>query len=262
VGERGGWHVVLAVLGYLGSFLTGVYTFRMIFRAFLGDPVPEARELEQGHVHHAETPTNPMTGEEEDTDVGFPGPEHHIAERSFEMKVAMGLLALLAIVGGLVQVPGVTHVIDHFLEPAFHDSRYYEDLNPSDTSAWVGLAIGAAIALAGIAVAYLVWVRNPGTADRLRERLTGPHRLFVNKWYFDEIIDTVAVRPAAWVGRFAHQTFERLVIDGLFVGGTLGVVRAGSAAVRAAQSGFLRYYAALLLLGLGAVALYFLLRAS
>ena len=35
-------------------------------------------------------------------------------------------------------------------------------------------------------------------------------------------------------------------------------MRAGSAAVRAAQSGYLRYYAALLLLGLTALGLYFL----
>jgi NADH-quinone oxidoreductase subunit L len=49
-----------------------------------------------------------------------------------------------------------------------------------------------------------------------------------------------------------------VVVDGVFVGGTTGVVRAGSAAVRAVQSGYLRYYAALLLLGLSAVALYFL----
>ena len=43
------------------------------------------------------------------------------------------------------------------------------------------------------------------------------------------------------------------MISGLFVGGTTGAVRAGSAAVRAAQSGYLRYYAALLLLGLTAL---------
>jgi NADH-quinone oxidoreductase subunit L len=43
------------------------------------------------------------------------------------------------------------------------------------------------------------------------------------------------------------------------VGGTTGIVRAGSAAVRAAQSGFLRYYAALLIFGVAAVALYFLI---
>ena len=61
--------------------MTAIYTFRMIFRAFFGEPCPEARELEHGHLHHAEQPTNPVTGEIEDTDVGFPGPDHHIAER-------------------------------------------------------------------------------------------------------------------------------------------------------------------------------------
>ena len=60
-GERGGWHWALYVIGYISAFLTAIYTFRMIFRAFYGDPVPEARELEEGHLHHAEHPTNPAT---------------------------------------------------------------------------------------------------------------------------------------------------------------------------------------------------------
>ena len=37
--DRGDWHVALAVVGYVAAFLTAVYTFRMIFRAFLGEPV-------------------------------------------------------------------------------------------------------------------------------------------------------------------------------------------------------------------------------
>src|SRR5689334_25408596 len=41
-GERGGWHWALYVLGYITAMLTAVYTFRMIFRAFHGEPVPEA----------------------------------------------------------------------------------------------------------------------------------------------------------------------------------------------------------------------------
>ena len=102
---RDDWHIVLGVLGYVGSLLTAIYTFRMIFRAFYGEPCPEARELEHGHLYHAEQPTNPMTGEIEDTDVGFPGPEHHIAEREFPMKLAMGALAVLAIIGGIPQIP-------------------------------------------------------------------------------------------------------------------------------------------------------------
>ena len=66
---------------YLGAFLTAIYTFRMIFRAFHGEMCPEAEELSHGHLYHAPEPTNPATGEVEDTDVGFPGPEHHIAEQ-------------------------------------------------------------------------------------------------------------------------------------------------------------------------------------
>ncbi len=74
MGARGGWHWILYVAGYVGAFLTAIYTWRMIFRAFWGEPVPEAAELEGGHLHHAEVHTNPATGEEEDTEVGFPGP--------------------------------------------------------------------------------------------------------------------------------------------------------------------------------------------
>ena len=62
-GERGGWHWALYGLGYIGALLTAIYTFRMIFRAFHGEPVPEARELEEGHLHHAEAPFNPANGE-------------------------------------------------------------------------------------------------------------------------------------------------------------------------------------------------------
>ena len=58
-GELGGWHWALYVIGYIGAFLTAIYTFRMIFRAFYGDPVPEARELEEGHLHHAAAPDQP-----------------------------------------------------------------------------------------------------------------------------------------------------------------------------------------------------------
>jgi len=261
VGDRGGWHWILYAVGYAGSLLTAIYTFRMIFRAFLGDPVPEARELEQGHVHHAGTPTNPMTGEEEDTDVGFPGPEHHIAERSLPMKVAMGALAVGAVVGGVVQIPHVTEVLHDFLEPTFSESELYE-AHPSGGLTAFGLALGAVVALAGIAIAHRVWVQRPGTADRVRARLSGLHRVLVNRWYFDEAYDAAIVRPAAAVGRFAQQTFERLFVERTLMGGATGIVRAGSSAVRAAQNGFLRYYAALLLLGLAALAFYFLLAAT
>ena len=260
LGEDGGWRWVLYVAGYVGAFLTAVYTWRMIFRAFWGEPVPEARELEEGHLHHAEQPTNPATGEVEDVEVGFPGPGHFIAERSGPMKVAMALLAVLATVGGIVLIPKTTTWLDTFLEPTFADSTVQPAEN--DTLLAVGLALGAVIGLAGIAVAYYVWVLRPGTSAALRARLRPLYELFVHKWYFDELIDALVVRPWGWFGRFGQQTFERVFVSGALVGGTSGIVRAGSAAVRALQSGLLRAYAALLLLGLVGVALYFLLQSA
>ena len=261
---REDWHVVLGVLGFLGSFLTAVYTWRMIFRAFYGPPVEPALELEHGHLYHAPEHTNPATGEVEDTDVGFPGPDHHIAEREWSMKCAMGLLAVGAIVGGFLQIPKVTNVLHTFLEPTFADSRFYETLEPSDGLTWGGLAVGALLALAGIALAHSLWVADHDRrrVTALRTRLSGLHGFFARKWYFDELIDTVVVRPFAMSGRFARDVFERVVINGVFVGGPSGAVRAGSAAVRAVQSGFLRYYAALLLVGVTALGLYFLIAAS
>jgi NADH-quinone oxidoreductase subunit L len=259
--HRGGGFLILGIAGYAGAFLTGIYTFRMIFRAFLGEPCDEARELEHGHLAHAEVPRNPLTGEQEDTDVGFPGPEHHIAERDWPMKGAMAVLALLAVVGGVLQIPGVDASISRFLSPVFADSHLVREA-PSTSSDWLGLVIGAAIATAGITVAYVVWVRVPGTSTKLRERLAPLHTFLVNKWYFDELIDFTVVRPALWLGRFADSVLERVIVSGVLTGGTVAVVRAGSAAVRRVQTGFLRYYAALFVVGVSAVALYFLISSS
>ncbi len=253
VGSRGGWFDALYVLGYAGAFLTAVYTWRMIFRAFFGEPCAEAKELEHGHLAHAEVPTNPANGEVEDTDVGFPGPEHTIAERALPMKVAMTLLAIGATFAGFVQIPHVDHVITNFLQPTFADSKWV-DHEPSNALVNFGLVIGTVIGLSGIALAYRVWVLKPGSAAAWQARLKPVYTLFVNKWYFDEAIDLLVVRPFAAFGRFARGTFERVFVDGTLVGGTTGIVRAGSAAVRAIQTGFLRYYAALLLLGVAAVA--------
>jgi NADH-quinone oxidoreductase subunit L len=260
IGARGGGWWVFYVAGYVGAILTAIYTWRMIFRAFWGEPCPEARELEEGHIHHAEAPFNPANGEIEDTDVGFPGPEHHIAERELPMKAAMGGLAVLAVIGGLLQVPWVDSEVEKFLEPSFADSRLH--LDPSNGLTAFGLVLGTVLGLGGIYIAYQIWVVRPGTSARIQERFAALHRVFVNKWYFDELIDLVVVRPAAWAGRFGQQTFERVVVNGLFVGGTTGIVKAGSAAARALQNGFLRAYAALLVLGLVAVAFYFLIQSS
>jgi NADH-quinone oxidoreductase subunit L len=265
-GERGGWHWGLYALGYIGAFMTAIYTFRMIFRAFYGDPVAEAKELEGGHLHHAPEPTNPgappaepVVGEVEDTDVGFPGPTHAIAERALPMRVAMAILAIGAVGAGLVQIPNVDFVIDDFLKPSFAGSALYE-VHTRDGLLVFGMILGTLLGLSGIAIAWRIWVKQPSIAVAARTRLKPAYTLFVNKWYFDELIDALVVRPMAAAGRFASTTFERVFVDGALVGGASGLVRAGSASVRAVQTGLLRYYAALVVLGVAALGLYFLLQ--
>jgi NADH-quinone oxidoreductase subunit L len=257
---RGGMYEIFTVLGYFGALLTAIYTFRLIFRVLPGRPCPEAQELiDTGHTHHAH-PFNPATGEEEDTDVGFPGAEHHIAEQSWPMRVAMGVLAFLAIFAGVVQIPGIDEVITHFLDPVFEDSPLAE-IVPAVGASWIGLGIGSVISLAGIAIAYWLYILRPGTTAKLIERLRPLHTFLVNKWYFDELIDVLVVRPALAVGRFANRVFERVVVDGI-VSGTEVTVRGAGGVVRVLQNGFVRSYALLLLAGFAGLALYFLISSS
>ncbi|MHB1998561.1 MAG: NADH-quinone oxidoreductase subunit L [Solirubrobacteraceae bacterium] len=259
VGERGGWHWILYGVGYVGAFLTALYTFRMIFRVFHGEPCPEARQLEGGHLHHAEQPFNPANGEIEDTQVGFPGPHHAIAERSWPMKVAMSLLAIGATVAGFLQIPEADSVVEKFLRPSFVGSTLYT-VHTRDSILIAGLIGGTVIGVGGIAICWRIWVQRAGSAAVWQRKLAPLHTLFLNKWYFDEGIDALIVKPAIALGAFARDSFERLVVQDTLVGGTSGVMRAGSALVRSIQTGLLRYYAAMIVLGVAVVGLYLLLQ--
>jgi NADH-quinone oxidoreductase subunit L len=256
-GSRGGMYLIFTVLGYFGAFLTAIYTFRLIFRVLPGKPCPEAQELiDTGHLHHAH-PFNPASGDEEDTGIGFPGAEHHIAEQSPPMRVAMAMLAFLALFGGLIQIPGVDNVVANFLDPVFADSPLAA-IHPSTSWSWIGLGIGSVISLAGIGVAYWLYVVRPEAPAALQRRFSALHTFLYNKWYFDEAIDFLIVRPALVIGRFANRSFERFVVNGL-INGTEDIVGGSGRVVRVVQSGFVRSYALLLLVGFAGLALYFLL---
>jgi NADH-quinone oxidoreductase subunit L len=125
---------------------------------------------------------------------------------------------------------------------------------------WFGLALGTFLGLSGVAIAWRIWVKQPSIAVAARTRFKPAYILFVNKWYFDELIDALVVKPAAAAGLFASTTFERVFVDGALIGGATSLVRAGSASVRAIQTGLLRYYAALVVLGVAALGFYFLLQ--
>ena len=177
------------------------------------------------------------------------------------MKVAMGTLAVLAVIGGAVEIPGLTNTLEHFLEPTFADSRYIHDV-PTDTAEWDGLGVGGIIAVLGIAAAFVVFVRRRGLSLELRDRFSAVHNFLSHKWYFDELFDAMFVRPFATAGSFGRRVIETDFVQGFIVGGTTGIVRAGTSIARAVQTGYLRAYALLLLLGVAGLVLYFLIASS
>jgi NADH-quinone oxidoreductase subunit L len=256
--DRGGGYAVMAVLGYIAAAITAFYAFRMVFRVFFGEPVEQATELEHGHLWHPEQPVNPSTGEVEDTDVGFPGPDHHVAEQRWPMRFAMAPLALLSIVGGIALIPGVTTWLEDWLKPTFEDSRFVEQ-HPSQGAEWAGIAVGGALSVLGILVAYSLYMRRRGATLGLRDRVRPLHDFLFNRWYFDELYDFAFVRPVAAFGRFGRGFVESALVQGLFVGGATGIVSRGTAFARGIQTGALRAYALLLMMGLGGLALYFLI---
>ena len=262
IGARGGGWWVFYVAGYVGAILTAIYTWRMIFRAFWGEPCPEARELEEGHIHHAEAPFNPANGEIEDTDVGFPGPEHNIAERAHADEGrdgrARGAGARSA---AWCRCRGSTPRSRSSSSRRSPTRRCTSSPpTPSPRSASCSARV---LGLAGHLHRLQGLGRAPGDErarpGALRASCTGSSSTSGTS---TSSSTSSSCGPWAWLGRFGQQTFERVVVNGLFVGGTTGIVKAGSAAARALQNGFLRAYAALLVLGIVAVAFYFLIQSS
>ena len=255
--HRGGFYGSSPSAATSAALLTAFYAFRIVFRVFWGKPVPEAQELEQGHLAHA-PPENPLTGEEEDTDVGFPGAEHHIAERDWPMWLAMSVLGFLSIFGGVVEIPGLDNVVENFLAGSFLESQALR--GPADGRRRLGGSRARrAISIAGIALAYFVYVRRPGHHRRADQAL--PPALHASR-------QQVVLRRALRRRHLPPADRHRPLLPTTSSSGSscrassaaaVGVVRGVGVVVRGAQSGFVRAYALLLIGGFAALGLYFLI---
>ena len=213
--HRGGFYWIFTIGGYIGALLTAFYAFRIVFRVFWGEPVPEARELEQGHLAHAE-PENPLSGEQEDTDVGFPGPEHHIAERDRPMWLAMAVLGFLSIFGGALQIPGLDDVIDNFLRrivPRLAACTSSSRRSPPTGRGWPSAGRSPSI---GIAAAYLRLRRPTGHVGCADPALRpDPHASWSTSGTSTSSTTRSIYRPVIAIGRFANDVVERVVVQGI-----------------------------------------------
>ena len=203
-------------LGYVGAFLTAIYTWRMIFRAFFGEPVARGARARGRPPAPRPSRRNPADGEVEDTDVGFPGPEHHIAERALPMKVAMGMLAVARDRSAAsLQIPNVDDVARHVPRA---DVRGLDGLTPSRVN---GLLAVGLVARRGARPARAS--SSPtgsgcsGRARRARMQASASAACTGSSSTSGTSTSSSTPRssgPSRWFGRFGQQTFERVFVNG------------------------------------------------
>jgi NADH-quinone oxidoreductase subunit L len=219
--DRGWYGYVLFALGLVGTFLTGLYTFRLFFLVFRGEPSAFARE--HHHLHH-----------------GQEGP--------FSMVWTVGVLAVLSLVGGWLQFAPIWHPFSDWLEPVAKPIAEADNWQE-----WTASGIALALGALGILVARALYA--PGRRGRVRDPLVVP--VFARKFYWDELYDWIWYRPADAIAR----AFGRLVEQPLIAGSIGEVTRGfglGSRGLARVQNGLVRSYALALAGGLAVLTVVFI----
>ena len=213
--------LIVWIIGAATALITGFYTGRMWWMSFWGKPSPQ-RPVEHPHA---------------------PG---------LVMMVPVGILAVLATVGGLLQTRAFgsfgPSLVNDFLAPAVGPLRWEGD--------WSEVVIGLSTMVLATALFLAAMRIRPWTAY-----VPWAQRLLERKYYFDEIYDAAFVRPMDAVAGFALRGIEEPVIDAAVVDTGL-LARAGAASLSLTQSGYFRNYVLVFVGGAVVAAVILLLRAS
>ncbi len=180
-----------------------------------------------------------------------PGAE--VADPPPVMRWPMGALALLTLLGGALgwsaARPGV---LARWLGPLLAPGALRSSEGTHGSEAALAAA-GLAVAVAGIVLVWLVYVRRA-----LRVRSQAVQTVLAHRFYVEDFYAAAVVAPVRAVARWAGG-FDRAVIDGAVVG-LARAIGGGGAVLRRLQSGYLRHYAALALVGVLALLAYWMWR--
>jgi NADH-quinone oxidoreductase subunit L len=114
--------------------------------------------------------------------------------------------------------------------------------------------------LAGIAVAWFLYIERPDLPDQLASRFAWLYRLLANKYYFDWFNENVVASGVREFGAGLWKRGDETVIDGWLVNGSARAIGALASVVRQVQSGYLYHYAFAMIIGLSLLLGWLLLR--
>ena len=120
-------------------------------------------------------------------------------------------------------------MLETFLEPDLRGLEVRAARCRTTAREWLGLGVGAMLGIVGFAIAYVLYERRAGYTLQLRDRFRPVHDFFFNKWGFDDLYDrAVRAARARASGSSGRDVFESAFVQGVLVGGTAGLVRAGT----------------------------------
>ncbi len=217
---------VIWVIVVVAAFMTAFYMFRCLYMTFYG-----------------EQKTNPKA-------------KDHVHESPWVITLPLVVLAGLATVGGLIGIPhaiDIAHVgnkLNTFLAPVFQHSQelYKIEAHGSASTEIILMVFSVAVALAGIGLATVMYMKDPSLPAKFTAKFSTLHRAVFNKWYVDEIYDTLFVNSTKKLGIFCWKGFDVKVVDGI-VNGIAKLVGALSSVLRYTQTGLFQNYALTMVLG-------------
>ena len=213
-------------MGIIAAAMTSFYSWRLMFMTF------NARY--KGDPHHL----------------------GHVHESPPSMMVPLIVLSAGAALAGAVfygMFVGDTHVA--FWKMTFGLSH---EAAEGELPLWVELAPFVASIL-GLWVAYFYYIQHPELPPKMAARGGLLYKFLYNKWYFDELYDFLFVRPALRLGRFLWKKGDVGTIDALGPDGIAARVMDVTRGAVRLQSGYVYHYAFAMLIGVGALATWFLL---
>jgi NADH-quinone oxidoreductase subunit L len=197
--------------GLAGAFLTGLYTFRMVFMAFFGEK-------------------------------GLPV----IRKPGMAISAALVVFALFSLAIGFLQMPPLMAPVTVFSDFLSRSMPAAASVPVSRTTEVVLFLSALIVPVAGVAAAWWLYLRVPGLAAHIAQRRTfaALHRFLLAGWGFDTLYDSLFVRPFVSAARLNRDDFVDLVYGGLaWYSAQL------SGRLVETQSGMIRRYAVGVLLG-------------
>lgn len=217
------------IVGFIGAMFTAFYMFRMLFLTFFGK----------------------FRGTQEQ--------ESHLHESPATMTIPLIVLAVLAAIGGLLNLPvalGGNHALADFLAPVFADSMTKTgEFHMEHSTEYILMTVSA---LAALVMAFIAYRRYVTTATIPAED-AAPRgllaRLSYRKFYVDELYDALIVRPLNALSIFLHRAVDRWGIDGI-VNGLGKTVGESGKGIRLLQSGNVGFYIFMMVIAVFALLAY------